>query len=99
MARGLSKFSLYNNYLKFKAPKDLMENGCVEHLNVDEIIKRHNFKVVHCEKKNLGMTYVYILQKESEDEKETRVKKENEDKKEIEEIKEKENKKEIEENL
>ena len=39
IARGLSKFSLYNKYLQMKAARELMENGQVEHLDFDKIIK------------------------------------------------------------
>lgn len=61
MARGQSYVSLYNTYLKFRAAKDLMEFGCVEHLDIEKLIEKHDFKVVHSERRNLGMTYVYIL--------------------------------------
>lgn len=61
IGRGLSKISLYNQYLQFRAAKDLMETGQVEHLDFDALIKRHGFKIVHQERRNMGMTYVYIL--------------------------------------
>lgn len=63
--RGVSKLSLYNSYLKFRAPRDLMEFGCVEHLDIEKMVERHNFKVVYKERRNMGMTYVYILQKQA----------------------------------
>lgn len=39
IARGMSKFSLWNKWLQMKAAKELMENGQVEHLDFDKIIK------------------------------------------------------------
>ena len=42
-----------------------MQTGSVEHLDFEAILDR-NFKgldIVHKERRNLGMTYVYIYQK------------------------------------
>ena len=47
IARGLSYLSLYNSYLKFRAAKDLIETGQVEHLDFSKIIEKHKFKIIH----------------------------------------------------
>ena len=65
LQRGSSYLSPYNSWLKFKAARDIMQTGSVEHLDFEEILDR-NFKgldIVHKERRNLGMTYVYIYQK------------------------------------
>ena len=36
--RGASWAPIYNTWLKFKAARDLMQEGTVEHLDFDEII-------------------------------------------------------------
>ena len=73
LERGQSHISLYNEWLKFKAAKDLCERGTVEHLDIDKVISDNfgDLKIVHKERKNLGMTYVYIIEnsKESEENK------------------------------
>ena len=62
IARGLSKFSLYNKYLQFKAAKELLDNGQVEHLDFQKIIENtEGLELIHSERKNMGMTYIYIL--------------------------------------
>jgi ubiquinone/menaquinone biosynthesis C-methylase UbiE len=65
ISRGSSYISLYNEWLKFKAARDLTHYGRVEHLNIEKIIendKKHpELSVFHKERKNLGMTYIYIL--------------------------------------
>ena len=61
----MSYLSIYNQWLSFRAAKDLFTMGSVEHLDFDEIIN-NNFKdytVIHKERRNFGMTYVFILQK------------------------------------
>jgi hypothetical protein len=41
----------------------LLEKGLVEHLDFEEFLEtKKGFKLVHKERKNLGMTYVYILE-------------------------------------
>ena len=40
MARGASYLSIINEWLKFKAARDLMFYGQVEHLNFDSIIEK-----------------------------------------------------------
>ena len=42
-----------------------MEYGLVEHLDIDKIIEKHHDKlrVFHTERRNMGMTYIYILEK------------------------------------
>ena len=65
ISRGQSYISLYNEWLKFKAARDLTDFGQVEHLNIEKILenkKKHpELSVFHKERKNMGMTYVYIL--------------------------------------
>ena len=63
-----SQISLYNEWLKFKAAKDLCERGTVEHLDIDKVISDNfgDLKFVHKERKNLGMTYVYIIENTKE---------------------------------
>ena len=73
LERGQSHISLYNEWLKFKAAKDLCERGTVEHLDIDKVISDNfgDLKIIHKERKNLGMTYVYIIEnsKEAEEKK------------------------------
>ena len=39
-----------------------MDNGCVEHLDFESIIeKTPGLRLVHAERKNMGMTYIYML--------------------------------------
>lgn len=62
MERGLSYWSLFNRYLQFKAARDLVEDGCVEHIDFEEFLEnQRGVKLVHKERRNIGMTYVYIL--------------------------------------
>ena len=72
LERGCSYISLYNEWLKFKAARDLCEYGTVEHLDIDAFVKSHflenGVEKVHAERKNLGMTYIYILRKLENDE-------------------------------
>ena len=64
MERGQSYIPLYNYWLKFKAARDLCEKGFVENLDFDEIVeKQKGIKIVHRERKNMGMTYIFILEK------------------------------------
>lgn len=57
--------SLYNEWLKFKAARDLTNFGLVEHLNMEKLLenaeKYPELTVQHKERKNMGMTYIYIL--------------------------------------
>jgi hypothetical protein len=74
LERGCSYISLYNEWLKFKAARDLCEYGTVEHLDIDGFVKSHflesgEVEKVHAERKNLGMTYIYILRKIEKEEK------------------------------
>jgi len=63
LQRGKSYISLMDEWLKLKAARDLTERGIVEHLDFDKIIDQEfNIKVIHKERKNLGMTYLYILE-------------------------------------
>lgn len=63
--KGLSSFSMYNSYLIKKAAKDLLDKGSVYHLDIESIVgETQGVKVKHKERKNLGMTYVFILEKE-----------------------------------
>jgi hypothetical protein len=56
-----------NEYLKFKAPRDLVEYGIVEHLDIDKIIgEQAGLKVIHKERKNMGMTYIYIIENDKQ---------------------------------
>lgn len=70
LSRGQSYISLYNEWLKFKAARDLTHYGLVEHLNLEKIIenpeKHPELKVFHKERKNMGMTYIYILEVDKE---------------------------------
>ena len=65
IAKGQSYVSLYNEWLKFKAARDLTDFGHVEHLDIENILEspeRHpEFTVFHKERKNMGMTYIYII--------------------------------------
>ena len=65
MERGSSYISPYNSWLKFRAAKDLMSTGTVEHLDFEKIIEElfRDMEPVHQERKNMGMTYIYILKK------------------------------------
>ena len=68
MERGSSYLSIYNEWLKFKAARDLFDKGQVEHLDFEKIIETNfsEFDVVHKERRNLGMTTVCILRKRAE---------------------------------
>jgi len=70
LQRGQSYVSLYNTWLQFIAARDLLENGSVNHLDIEKIVDDHygGLKVVHKERKNLGMTYIYIIKNEKEEE-------------------------------
>ena len=62
IARGQSHIALYNKWLQFKAAQDLLEKGLVEHIDFEKFIEtKKGIKLVHKERKNMGMTYVYIL--------------------------------------
>ena len=41
-----------------------MEKGSVEHLDIENVVEEHfkGLKIIHKERKNLGMTYVYIIE-------------------------------------
>ena len=73
MERGQSYISLYNQWLQFKAAQELMEKGTVEHLDIESVVQEHfkGLKVIHKERKNMGMTYVYIIENSPEEEEET----------------------------
>ena len=47
-----------------------MEKGTVEHLDIDSVVQEHfkGLKVIHKERKNMGMTYVYIIENSPEEE-------------------------------
>jgi len=70
ISRGLSYVSLYNEWLKFKAARDLTHYGQVEHLNIEKVLeneeKHPELKVYHKERKNMGMTYIYIIDVDKE---------------------------------
>ena len=55
--------SLYNTWLNFRAARDLMNEGTVEHLDFEKIIDElfEGLEVVHKERKNMGMTYCYVI--------------------------------------
>ena len=62
IGRGQSYISLYNKWLQFKAAQDLIEKGLVEHIDFEKFLEsKKGLKLVHKERKNMGMTYVYIL--------------------------------------
>jgi hypothetical protein len=68
LERGCSYLSVYNEWLKFKAARDLCEQGTVEHLDIEKLVNNYFLKddqceIVHEERKNWGMTYIYILRK------------------------------------
>ena len=71
LERGASYISLYNAWLQFKAPRDLTERGLVEHLDYEKMIPElfPGKKIVHKERKNMGMTYIYIIANKEEQEK------------------------------
>ena len=54
ISRGQSYISLYNEWLKFKAARDLTHFGRVEHLNIEKILedpeKHPELQVVHKER-------------------------------------------------
>ena len=64
--RGESWLSVYNQWLRFRAAQDLIKTGSVECLGFEKIVADNfeGFTVIHKERKNFGMTYVYILQKD-----------------------------------
>ena len=46
-----------------RAATDLLEKGYVEHINFDEFIEgQKGVTLVHKERRNVGMTYVFILE-------------------------------------
>jgi len=63
LERGSSSMSLYNTWLNFRAARDLMNEGTVEHLDFEKIIDElfEGLEVVHKERKNMGMTYCYVI--------------------------------------
>ena len=63
MERGSSYVPIYNTWLKFRAARDLLQEGIVEHLDFDQIIDElfDGLEIVHRERKNLGMTYVFVI--------------------------------------
>jgi hypothetical protein len=68
LERGTSHVSLYNAWLQFKAARDLCEYGTVEHLDFEGLVNNNFLKdgkasIVHKERRNFGMTYIYILEK------------------------------------
>ena len=69
LERGQSYISLYNHWLQFKAAYQLMHSGSVEHLDIESIVDEHfkGLKMVHKERKNMGMTYIYIIENTPED--------------------------------
>ena len=78
MERGQSYISLYNQWLQFKAAYELMNKGTVEHLDIESVVAEHfkGLKVIHKERKNLGMTYVYIIENTIDDETDEQTKEE-----------------------
>ena len=67
IARGLSYFGLYNKWLKFRAARDLVDKGLVEHLDIEDIIEnKPGLKLIHKERRNMGMTYVYMLERQKD---------------------------------
>ena len=63
IARGLSYVPLYNKYLEFNAAKNLIEKGYVEHIDFKNFIENQRGLILnHKERKNVGMTYIYILE-------------------------------------
>lgn len=68
LERGASKISPLNEWLNFSAARDLTLYGLVESIDFDKFIdKQSGIKVIHRERKNLGMTYIYILEKQTKD--------------------------------
>jgi len=63
LERGSSTFTLYNSWLNFRAARDLMNEGTVEHLEIDKIVDElfEGLEMVHRERKNMGMTYCYVI--------------------------------------
>lgn len=63
LERGSSSMTLYNSWLNFKAARDLMNEGTVEHLDFDKIIGElfEGLEVIHRERKNMGMTYCFVI--------------------------------------
>ena len=64
LERGQSYLSIFNMWLQFRAAKDLIERGTVEHLDIEQVVNDNfgDLKIIHKERKNMGMTYVYIIQ-------------------------------------
>lgn len=64
LGRGISKISLYNEYLQFKAGEDIKTEGCVYNLDFEQIFKDDpDFEIEHFERLNLGMTFVMMMRK------------------------------------
>ena len=63
LARGLSYVPVWNWWLKQRAARDLVDEGLVEHIDFEEFLENQTgLKLVHKERRNVGMTYVYILE-------------------------------------
>lgn len=71
MSRGASYFSIYNQWLQFLAARDLTIFGHVEQIDFESVIERQKgIKIIHKERKNMGMTYIYILENDKKSEEE-----------------------------
>ncbi|CDW81984.1 protein kinase [Stylonychia lemnae] len=67
MCRGQSYLSIYNQWLQFIAARDLTIYGQVEQIDFESVIERQKgVNVIHKERKNMGMTYIYILENDKD---------------------------------
>ena len=66
LERGQSYFPPFNQWMSFKAAELLLDKGTVEHLDMDKVVEDcfSDIRILHKERKNLGMTYIYILKNE-----------------------------------
>ena len=64
LERGQSYLSIYNQWLQFRAARDLLDRGTVEHLDIEKVVMDNfgELNIIHKERKNMGMTYVYIIE-------------------------------------
>lgn len=64
MGRGASVVSLYNQFLQFRAGLDIQREGCVYHLDIEQIVRQDpQLEIEHHERRNLGMTFVIMARK------------------------------------
>jgi len=68
LGRGVSKITLYNQFLQLRAGEDINHEGAVFHLDFNKIFDEDgDFEVTHWERKNLGMTFVMMMTKKNKE--------------------------------